>query len=146
MALNPARVGFRYPAYRYDVGREHVREYALLTHVQDPRYTQDRPDAEPEPLPVPPTYVACIAGARAWNQVLTDPELGAHSRLMHAGQQFAFTRPVWVGDALICTPLIADIRTLRGLELLTLQVDCASLAGEPVVSSQARLVFFPEPA
>lgn len=146
MALNSARSGFRYPAYRYEVCREHVRDYAIATHVHDPRYTEDRPDAESEPLPVPAAYIACITGARAWNLVMADPELGAHSRLMHSGQEFEFTRPVCIGDTLICTPTILDIRAVRGLELLTLRVECVTPTREPVVSSQARLVFFPEPA
>lgn len=144
MALNPQRVGHRYPSYRYVVGREHVRDFAVATGVRDRRYTDDRPESPPTALPVPPAYVACITGARAWSGVMSDPDLGAHDRLMHGGQEFEFTRPVRIDDVLVCTPMIADLRSLRGMELLTLQVDCTTPDGDPVVASRARLVFLPE--
>lgn len=146
MPLNTERIGHHYPAYRYSVGREHVREYAIATGVTDARYLDDRPDAEPGPLPVPPAYVACITGARAWHTVMADPQLGAHDRLMHGGQEFEFARPVMVGDELVCTPVIADVRSMRGLDLLTLEVRCTTPGGEPVVVSRARLAFLPEPS
>lgn len=146
MPLNPERLGFRYRAYRYEVGRETVRAYASATHVDDPRYRFDCPDDADAPVPVPPAFVACIAGARAWKLILDDPELGAHDRLMHVGQEFEFDRPVHVGDVLLCTPVITDLRATRGLELLTLQVECATSQGAPVVTSRSRLVFFAEEA
>lgn len=142
MPLNPARVGFRYPTYRYEVGREAVRAYATATHVADERYRDDRPDAPDAPLAVPPAFVACVAGARAWSQMMDDEVLGAHDRLMHVGQEFDFARPVHVGDVLLCTPVISDIKAARGMELLTLEVGCTAGDGAPVVTSRSRLVFF----
>jgi N-terminal half of MaoC dehydratase len=144
MALNPERLGHQYRAYRYEVGRETVRAYAAATHVDDPRYRFDGVDNGDAPVAVPPAFVACIAGARAWTQIMDDAELGAHDRLMHVGQEFEFERPVHVGDVLVCTPVITDLRAMRGLELLTLQVDCATPEGAPVVTSRSRLVFFEE--
>jgi acyl-CoA thioesterase FadM len=141
MPLNPARLGFRYDSYRYEVGRETVRAYAVATFVEDVRYRFDDLDAAAEPAPVPPAFVACVAGARAWRRLMDDTELGAHGRLMHVGQEFDFDRPVRVGDVLICTPEITDLRAARGLELLTLQVGCATPDGAPVVTSRSRLVF-----
>ena len=146
MALNPERLGFQYCTYRYDVGREAVRAYASATRVEDPRYRFERLDEPDEPLPVPPAFVACVAGARAWSQIMDDPELGAHGRLMHVAQELEFDRPVHVGDVLLCTPTITDLRAMRGLELLTLQVDCETPQGAPVVRSRSRLAFFTEGA
>jgi hypothetical protein len=144
MALNPERLGHRYRAYRYEVGREAVRAYAAATHVEDPRYRFESVEDGGAPVAVPPAFVACITGARAWTQIMEDAELGAHDRLMHVGQEFDFDRPVHVGDVLVCTPTITDLRAMRGLELLTLQVDCATPDGAPVVTSRSRLVFFEE--
>jgi hypothetical protein len=146
MALNPERLGHRYRAYRYEVGREAVRAYASATHVEDPRYRLDDAGEPDGSLPVPPAFVACVAGARAWTQIMNDAELGAHDRLMHVGQEFEFERPVHIGDVLVCTPVITDLHAMRGLELLTLQVDCAAPDGALVVTSRSRLVFFEETA
>lgn len=146
MPLNQGRVGHRYPAYRFEVGREHVRAYAAVTGVTDRRYHADDPDSDAAGLPVPPAYVACVAGARAWQRVMDDPDLGAHGRVMHGGQEFTFTEPVCIGDVLVCTPRIADLRAFRGMELLTVEVDCARPDGSVVVTSRSRLAFMPEAA
>lgn len=146
MALNTQRVGFRYAPYRYEVGREAVRAYARATQVTDERYHDDGPVASDDPLPVPPAFIACVAGARAWTRMLDDVELGAHDRLMHVGQEFDFQRSVHVGDVLVCTPTITDIKALRGVELLTLEVECATPGGAPAVTSRSRLVFFEDGA
>jgi hypothetical protein len=146
VALNADRVGHAYAPYRYEVGREHVRSYAVVTGVDDERYHDDAPDHDLAGLAVPPAYVACIAGARAWALVMEDPVLGAHGRVMHGGQELTFTAPVRVGDVLVCTPTIADLRAMRNLELLTLEVSCASPDGSPVVTSRSRLAFVAERA
>ena len=144
MPLNADRVGHSYPPYRFEVGREHVRAYAAVTGVVDDRYHDDAPDADAEGLAVPPAFVACITGAQAWMRVMDDPELAAHDRVMHGGQELAFSAPVRVGDTLVCTPRIGDLRSLRGMELLTVGVACTRTDGTPVVTSSSRLVFMPE--
>lgn len=144
MSLNADRVGHRYPPYRFEVGREHVRAYAEVTGVGDDRYHEDAPDTDVAGLAVPPAFVACVAGAQAWRRVMEDPELSAHDRVMHGGQELAFAAPVRIGDTLVCTPRIADLRSLRGMELLTIEVACARTDGTPVVTSSSRLVFVPE--
>jgi acyl dehydratase len=144
MPLNADRVGHSYPPYRFEVGREHVRAYAAVTGVADDRYHDDAPDVDADGLAAPPAFVACIAGAQAWSRVMDDAELHAHDRVMHGGQEIEFSAPVRIGDTLVCTPRIADLRSLRGMELLTVEVVCAATDGTPVVTSSSRLVFVPE--
>lgn len=142
IALNPARVGHRYPVYTYEVSREKVREYATAAGFDDPAYTADAAEVAPEQIVVPPTFPACFTlGGRA-GAVLDDPELGAHPNLVHGGQEYVFHRPLRVGDTLACTPWIADIRSRGRMELLTLRVDCVDAAsGEPVLDSSGTLIF-----
>jgi acyl-CoA thioesterase FadM len=136
VALNTDRIGHRYPSYRYEVSREKVREYALATGAGDPRYLAD--DGE---VVAPPTFAACFVLTRGESWA-SDPELGAHTSLLHASQEFDFHRPVRVGDVLECTPSIANIRSAGSNEFLTAEVDCVDAAsGEPVVTSRATLVF-----
>ena len=77
---------------------------------------------------------------------MEDPGLGAHGRVMHGGQELTFATPVCVGDVLVCTPTIADLRAMRNLELLTVEVACARPDGTPAVTSRSRLVFVGEHA
>ena len=76
--------------------------------------------------------------------MVQDPQLAAHDRVMHGGQELQFAEPVRIGDTLICTPRIADLRSLRGMELLTVEVACTKADGTAVVTSSSRLVFMPE--
>lgn len=136
MALNQSRIGHRYSSYRYEVSREKVREYALATGVNDPRYQAEEGD-----VIAPPTFAACFTVVRG-GQWAGDPELGAHPALVHGSQEYIFHRPIRVGDVLRCTPWIADI-TVRGRnEFLTAQIDCVDdRTDEPVLTSRATIVF-----
>ncbi|HWH32914.1 MAG TPA: MaoC family dehydratase N-terminal domain-containing protein [Egibacteraceae bacterium] len=137
IALNKARVGHRYPSYRYEVSREKIREYANATGVSDPQYAADEGD-----VVAPPMFAACFTVIRGGAGMFGDAELGAHFALVHGSQEYEFHRPVRLGDVLECTPFIADIQWKGRNEFLTLQVDCNdATTGEPVVTSRGVIVF-----
>ena len=131
--MNPDRIGHRYPTYRYEVGREKVREYARAVGAGEV------PDTGA--VLAPPAFAACFTLNRL-DDVVGDPDLGAHWNLVHASQEYDFHRPVVVGDVLACTPTITDIRDLRRMQRLTLQTDCVDAeTGEQVVTSRAEVLF-----
>lgn len=137
IALNPDRIGHRYPSYRYEVNREKIREYALVTGA----YEESEQQVADNPV-APPTFAACFTLVQGIATLLSDGELGAHQSLLHVSQEYAFHRPVGVGDVLDCTPWIAGITVRRGNEFLTLQIDCLDAGtGEPVVTSRGTVVF-----
>jgi len=141
MALNPARIGHRYPAYRYEVSREKVREYARATGASEAQVPGETGDAV-----ALPTFAASFTIPRGFSWA-ADPELGAHPALVHGEQSYVFHRPVRVGDVLVCTPQIDDIRSLGRNEFLTAVVECVDeVTGEPVVTSKATIIFFSRPA
>jgi hypothetical protein len=143
MALNPDRIGHTYPPYRYEVSREKLREYAQATGIDDPAYTADPAELPLAHLVAPPTFAACFSISRL-GDVVGDPELGAHPRLVHGAQEFDLHRPIRGGDVLECTPRIRDV-TVRGrLELLTYDVEAVDArTREPVVTSSSTIVFLP---
>lgn len=137
IALNKARIGHRYPSYRYEVSREKIREYAGATGVSDAQYSADDGD-----VVAPPMFAACFTVIRGGGQMFADSELGGHFALVHGSQEFEFHRPVRLGDVLECTPQIADIQWNGRNEFLTLQIDCNDArTGEPVVTSRGVIVF-----
>jgi len=136
-ALNPERVGHCYTPSRYEVSREKIREYAAATGHDEDRY-----QAEVGEIVAPPTFAACFTVNRL-HDLLADPELGAHTNLVHGAQSFEFHRPLRAGQALSCTPRITDIVQRSAMELLTYEVDCVDAdTGEPVVTGQATIIFF----
>ena len=138
MALNPERVGTVYPAYRYEVSREKIREYATALGERDARFFSDGPDCI-----APPTFAACFTLAGGVEATIGDPDLGAHPRMVHGAQRFSFgPRALRPGDRLICTPRITDIRVRGRNEFLVLEVDCRFEESEELgVLSETTLVF-----
>ncbi len=138
MALNPDKVGTTYPAYRYEVSREKIREYAAALGETDPRYFSEGDDCV-----APPTFAACFTVIRGGRDAFADPDLGTHRKLVHGGQRFAFgERAMRPGDVLECTPQIAAI-TVRGAnEFMEMHVECVFAdSGELAVRSEATIVF-----
>ena len=138
MALNRDKVGTTYPAYRYEVAREKIREYATALGETDPRYFSDGDDCV-----APPTFAACFTVTKGGAAVFADPDLGTHPALVHGSQRYAFGgRSVVPGDVLICTPRVADISVRGSNELLVLEVECRDEAtDESVVRAEAMFVF-----
>ena len=125
------------------MSREKVREYAIATEVDDPRYTARSPDAATARLAAPPTFAACFTITRGSEALHDDPELGAHWNLVHGAQEYEFHRPVRIGDVLECTPRIADITSRGRMEFLVLEVDCRDADNaEPVVTGRETIIFF----
>jgi hypothetical protein len=137
MALNRDKVGTVYPAYRYEVSREKIREYAVALGESDPRYLGDGDD-----VVAPPTFAAAFTITKGGEVVLTDPELGAHPALVHGSQRYAYgERPLRPGDVLTCTPRVAGISARGSNEFLTIEVDCRFEDDSPAVLSEATIVF-----
>lgn len=138
MALDQSKVGTAYPAYRYEIAREKIREYAVALGETDARYQSDGDDCV-----APPTFAAAFTLSRGLMALFADPGLGAHPALVHGSQTFRYgVRPLRPGDALDCTPSIASI-TVRGRnEFLTTVVDCRFAdSGELAVESESVIVF-----
>jgi acyl dehydratase len=119
------------------VSREKVREYARATGVTGPAA-----DAEMGDTVAPPTFAACFTVGRSVEMFL-DPGLGAHFNLVHGSQEYEFHRPVRVGDTLVCSPSIADIRVKGNMEFLTQQIECVDAeTSDPVLTSRSTIIFF----
>jgi acyl dehydratase len=132
--LNPARVGHRYPAYRFAVTRDHVRRYADATG-------HDSEGADLDQV-APPGFATCFTVAPAAGPLLADEHLGAGSNVIHASQEYRFARPIYIGDLLDCTPTIVEIVQRPSLDLLVLEVACVDARlGEPVLTSRGTYLF-----
>lgn len=137
MALDQTKVGTVYPSYVYEVSREKVREYAIALGETDPRY-----HADDDTMIAPPTFAACFTIVKGLEAAFGDPDLGAHTKLVHGSQGFTFgDRPLRPGDVLECTPKIRDI-TVRGPnEFLTIEIDCRFRDGGLAVLAEETIVF-----
>ncbi len=134
MPINDAHVGRSFPATQpYRVSREKIAEFAAAMGDDNPAYAGDDPQA-------PPTFAAVLA-ARAWDGLFADPELDLKlSQTIHADQRFAWTRPLRAGDEVTATLRIEKVRARANTAFITVAVDLATTAGEPVVTATSTLL------
>jgi acyl dehydratase len=142
MPLNQALVGKAYPAIRYEVGREKLREFAIAVGETDPIYLDEaaaRAAGHPD-LPAVPTF-AVVLSFRAGQVVYGDPDLGLdYARVLHGEQEFVYHRPIVAGDRLLAAGKVAAASVKGRHELLTLETEITSEAGEPVCTVRATIL------
>jgi acyl dehydratase len=142
MPLNQALVGKEYPPVRYEVGREKLREFAVALGETDPIYHEEeaaRAAGHPD-LPAVPTF-PIVLSFRAGQVVYGDPALGLdYSRVVHGEQEFIYHRLIHAGDRLLAAGKVAAVEAKGRHELLTLQTEVTTEAGEPVCTVRATLL------
>jgi acyl dehydratase len=141
--VDQSLIGRSYPPGEpYEVGREKIREFAAAIGDDNPAYT-DRQAAQALGYPdviAPPTFPIVFTMA-ATRPAVSDPQVGIdYARVVHGEQRFVYTRPVHPGDRLVSTVTIEGARTAAGNDMLSLRVDTADEAGEPVVTAYTTLV------
>lgn len=143
MPLNPAYVGKEYPATpEYEVGREHIRDFATAIGDTNPAYHNAdaaREFGHPDII-APPTFPFTLT-MKVMALAMFDPELGLdYGRVVHGEQHFDYERPIHAGDRLIVTTRIADIATRNRNEYLTTRSEVRTVDGELVVTTSEVIV------
>lgn len=126
--MNPALEGKVYPAVSFEVEEEAVRRFAEAVGDERPG--------------VPPTFVTVPEMLAGWASVIADADLDLEfARVVHAEQEYRWTRPLAVGDRLEATTTIESIRSKGGHGFLTMRTDLRSEGtGEHVVTARSVLL------
>jgi acyl dehydratase len=142
MAVNTAYAGRSYaPTPPYQVGREHVRAFAVAVLAEHPAHHDvDAARALGHPdVVAPPTYAVVIA-QRAEAQLVEDPAAGIDfSRVVHADERFVHHRPIHAGDELVTTLHVDSITERAGLAMVTTRCEIAAADGAPVATVVSTL-------
>lgn len=143
MALNAEFIGRAYPVSApYFVGREKIREFARAVGEVNPMFFDclaARALGYPD-LIAPPTFATVVA-MESSHVVMFDPDLGLDfTRVVHAEQSYAYSRPICAGDELIVSTMIDNIRTVAGNDMLTTKASIDTVNGEHVVTATSVLV------
>jgi hypothetical protein len=136
-------VGLELPVMRASAERFQLREFARVTGISDPRYSDleaARAAGYPD-LPVPPTFYFSLEFGRP------DPgfvlrELGIDQRqVLHGEQRFAYRQLAFAGQELVFTGRIADYYEKKGgaLRFVVRETE-VTRAGEPVATLTNVLV------
>ena len=135
MPVEVSKVGKRYPAVDYEVGREKIREYALAVGEDNPVYF-DRAAALAAGFRdvVAPPMFAVVYSAGAIGPAYMDPDVGVNFAMMvHGGQEFSWGEPVCSGDAITTTVSVKDIHERAGLGFYVFESASENQDGAEVV-------------
>jgi acyl dehydratase len=145
--MNTALVGRTYGPYRYEVGAEKIREFALAIGGGIPSaiYAQPMPaDLSPAywdeafakehgGLVAPPTFCVNFA-IKPFVACTADAELGLDLlMLVHGEQEFEFDGPVRAGDVLETTGTIAELYEKSGKDFVVMKTVSRNQHGREAV-------------
>ncbi|MCW2667038.1 MAG: MaoC-like dehydratase [Frankiales bacterium] len=144
MPLNQDFVGREYPASAtYEVGREHIRQFADAIGDQNPLY-RDREAARAaghRDVVAPPTFLTTLSYRFGLDSPIVDPALDLnYAMVVHGEQSFEHHRPVYAGDVLTSVSKVASIRDAGRNELMTMVTEVTDADGQPVSTITSTLV------
>jgi acyl dehydratase len=140
MPLDPALVGHESPRQTYTILADDVRQFASAIGDASPLFHDDdqaRAHGFPAML-APPTFVT---RARVSLGALgVDPE---RSQVLHAEQEYTYTRPLHVGDQVVAWHRVASLRHSSrggGMAVMTIEMPGQSPDGTPLFTGRATVI------
>ena len=126
-----AVAGRVYPAVDFEIDPERVAAFARAI------------DADPAEG-VPPTFAAVYALWTTAPQLFADGEAAVDfAKLLHAEQEFEWTRQARVGETVTSRGHVASDTSRRGMRFVSFETDTTDAAGAPLCKSRALFVIRP---
>ena len=148
MAIDRKHLGRKYGPYRFEVGLEHVKDFAAATGGGVPGRVFTAPPSDAHPLTwdeaaaragphggivAPPTFATAFA-IQPFATACIDPALEVDVlRLVHGEQSFEFEEPVRPGDVLETAGEITRLQERGSLEFLEVTTETRNQHGRLVV-------------
>nr|WP_181244111.1 MaoC family dehydratase N-terminal domain-containing protein [Gulosibacter molinativorax] len=143
MTVNPELMGRRFELSEpYQVGREHVREFARAVFATNPIHTdlEAARNAGYADLVAPPTFTAVLQD-RGLQLLLADPMVTFELKnIVHGDQKYEFMRPVVAGDLLTTELEVTKVIARGRVNMIQATTVIRDINGEIVVTSLATLV------
>ena len=135
MPVNADAVGKAYPPYKYEVGKEKIREYAFAVAEDNPVYF-DRDQAKAagfRDVPAPPMF-AVVYSAGSVGPAVLDPEVGINFPMMvHGSQEFVWGEQVCAGDEITTETTVKEIAERGGMGFYVFESVSSNQEGQEVV-------------
>ena len=142
MPLNQSLKGKEYQDVSFRVEQDRVMQFADAIGEDNPVF-RDTKAAKSEGYGeqvAPPTFVTVLQILTS-GQVVLDQELGLNYALVvHAEQEYVWSRPVVVGDVLSATPRISDVYSKGSNEFVVIESDVKDQSGATVVVMRTTLL------
>lgn len=123
--MNPAAEGTVYPEVPFVVDPERVAAFRAVFG---------------QAAGVPPTFVTAAEFA-VFPHVIGDPTLGLDfTRVVHGSQEYAYERPLRVGETLAVRARIESIKTKGANGFLTVAMELLDEAGQLVCTARSQMI------
>jgi MaoC dehydratase-like protein len=123
-----AVAGKTYPAVQVEIDPERVADFARAIGA-------DPSDG------VPPTYAAVYSLGVTAPSLFGDEEAAIDfAHLLHAEQEFEWTRHPHVGETVTSTGRVASDTSRRGMRFVSFESETADASGAPVCTSRALFI------
>lgn len=117
-----------YPAVQFEIESERVAQFARAIGA-------DPADG------VPPTFAAVYSlGVTAPHLFMDEDAAVDFARLLHAEQEFDWTRHPRTGETVTSVGRVASDASRRGMRFVTFETDTSDASGSPVCHSRALFV------
>ncbi|TDF83829.1 MaoC family dehydratase N-terminal domain-containing protein [Pseudomonas sp. H9] len=137
-------IGHPLGTFSVDVEKGRLRFFAKATGQNDPIYTDEAAAkaAGHKALPMPPTFLFCLAGEgvdRVSLLKMLNWDLG---RILHAEQSFTYHKMAYAGDVLTFETRISDIYEKKGgaLQFMVQETRVTNQDGEHIADVRCSLV------
>jgi len=133
--MDESKKGKSYAPFRYDVGREKIREYSNAIGVHAPvHHDLEAARAAGYRDVVAPPMFAVVYSAGSVAQGVLDPELGIDlGRMLHGSQEFVWGEPVCSGDTIATTTTAADLYERAGMQFFVFESVSENQDGQETV-------------
>ena len=133
--MDESKKGKSYAPFRYDVGREKIREYSNAIGVHAPvHHDLEAARAAGYRDVVAPPMFAVVYSAGSVAQGVLDPELGIDlGRMLHGSQEFVWGEPVCSGDTITTTTTVADLYERAGMQFFVFESVSENQDGQETV-------------
>jgi acyl dehydratase len=135
MAIKTDAIGKEWPAATYEVGKEKVREYAMVIGLDNPVYL-DREAAKAagyRDIVAPPMFCV-VYSASAMAPALFDADVAMNfAAMVHGSQEFEWDEPACVGDAITTSAKCLEIYEKDGKGFYVFESNSVNQDGDKVV-------------
>lgn len=140
--MNREMIGFAYPASdAVTVTEENIGNFARAIGDDNPIYFDAAVAAQfgHATIVAPPTFPIMVTMA-AMEKSFHDPNLNMNfDRVVHSDQRFEYVRPIQVGDELVVTTIVEEIKALGTNDVATFRTEVSS-HGDLLVTGWSKLV------
>jgi len=142
MAIKTEAIGKEWPATKYEIGREKIREYATVVGLDNPVHL-DREAAKAagyRDVVAPPMF-AVVYSSPAMAPAMFDPDVGMNfAAMVHGGQEFEWDEPACCGDEITTTAKCRDISEKDGKGFYLFETDSVNQNGDRVARGTWTLI------